>query len=212
MLHYILCLDSFVCRGSTASRYGPSDPLPGRRVSFSHHCDRLPDEAHLDDHDRCLQVCQNQEAHHLPEPQLHGSAVGVRGGPQQWNNATNPHTEADWCGDGRLNESTLLLTRCFSRDRLLCALAWTVRERESLYSSWISSCAFAKSLGQRWWQMPKIPTVWTWPKSRRRRRVGEIEWEEAVSGNISSCDCEEQMWGGGYFWKNIFFVLRGNYS
>lgn len=98
------CLHVPLCRGSTSSRYGPSDPLPGRRVSFSHHRDRLPDEAHLDDHDRRLQVRQNQEAHHLPEPQLHGPAVGVRGGPQQRNNATNPHTKADWCGNRRLNE------------------------------------------------------------------------------------------------------------
>ena len=124
------CSDCFhvpLCRGSTSSRYGPSDPLPGRRFSFSHHRDRLPDEAHLDDHDGRLQVRQNQEAHHLPEPQLHGPAVGVRGGPQQRNNATNPHTKADRCGDRRLNEHadsalTLVLT-------LAAAL------REPLYSS-----------------------------------------------------------------------------
>lgn len=97
-----------LCRGSTSSRYEPSDPLPGRRVSFSHHRDRLPDEAHLDDHDRRLQVCQNQEAHHLPEPQLHGPAVGVRGGLEQRNNATNPHAKADGFGNRCLNEPNRL--------------------------------------------------------------------------------------------------------
>ncbi len=118
-LLFTYCFHVPLCRGSTSSRYGPFDPLPGRRFSFSHHRDRLPDEAHLDDHDRRLQVRQSQEAHHLPEPQLHGPAVGVRGGPQQWNNATNPHAKADRCGNRRLNEPfdstlTLALTcRCF---------------------------------------------------------------------------------------------------
>lgn len=43
----------------------------------------------------------------------------------------------------------------------------------------------AKALGQWQREMPKIPTVWTWPKSQRR----EIEREEAVSGELSICDC-----------------------
>lgn len=65
------------CRGSTSSWYGPPDPLPGGCISISHHRDCLPDEAHLDDNDRRLQVCQDQEAHYLPQPQLHGPAAGV---------------------------------------------------------------------------------------------------------------------------------------
>lgn len=108
-LHFFIVNTGFICsvflplcRGSTSSRSGPSDPLPGRRVSLRHHCDRLPDEAHLDDHDGRLQVRQNQEAHHLPQPQLHGPAAGVRGGSEQRNNPANPHAKADRRGDGRL--------------------------------------------------------------------------------------------------------------
>lgn len=108
MNHFlILYLVVLPCRGSTSSRYGPLDPLPGGCVSFSHHRDRLPDEAHLDDNDGCLQVRQDQEAHHLPQPQLHGPAAGVRGGPQQRDNATDPYAKADRCGDTCLNRLAL---------------------------------------------------------------------------------------------------------
>lgn len=108
MNHFlILYLVVLPCRGSTSSRYGPPDPLPGGCVSFSHHCDRLSDEAHLDDNDRCLQVCQDQEAHYLPQPQLHGPAVRVRGRPQQRDNATDPYAKVDRCGNTRLNRPGL---------------------------------------------------------------------------------------------------------
>lgn len=187
-LYYVVFHLSFhfrLCRGSTPSRYEPSDPLPGRRVPFSHYRDRLPDEAHLDDHDRRLQVCQNQEAHYLPKPQLHGSAVGVWGGPQQRNHATNPHTKAHGCGDHRLNEPldsmlTLVLTLTVFQERPAARWAGLACERAAVFFLNLLMLIL-DSLG-----VPKLwvsgdekcqKSVWTWPKSRRRRRVREIETE-----------------------------------
>lgn len=79
---------------------------------------------------------------------------------------------------------------------------------EPLYSSWISSCSSwtlwsAKALGQWWWDMPKIPTVWSWlKKSRRRRRSAGsfLSW-------LRGANMREKQIG----LEKIFYVLRGNY-
>ncbi|KAJ8275358.1 hypothetical protein COCON_G00099830 [Conger conger] len=93
-----------VHRGSSPGRAGPPHTLPGRGLAFGHHRHRLPDEAHLDDHDRRVQVCEDQETHHLAQPQLHGPAAGVRGGPQQRHHPPDPHPQAHGRGDHRLRK------------------------------------------------------------------------------------------------------------
>lgn len=174
----ILYLVVLPCRGSTSSRYGPPDPLPGGCVSFSHHRDCLPDEAHLDDNDGCLQVCQDQEAHHLPQPQLHGPAVRVRGRPQQRDNATDPYAKADRCGNTRLN-------------RMGLASRWFFFVPSFLFGDLLPELVFffsftAPPLPQppclarsantfcwlRWDVCQKISTVWSWTKSHSRLTAG----------------------------------------
>ncbi|CAI9588382.1 unnamed protein product [Staurois parvus] len=55
----------------------PAHPLSGRSLTLGHHRDSLPDEAHADDHDRRLQICQRKATNHIPEPKLHGPVIGV---------------------------------------------------------------------------------------------------------------------------------------
>ncbi len=76
--------------------------LPGRCVALRHHRHRLPDETHLDDHDRCLQVRQVPAAHHLAQPQLHGTAFRVRGRPEQRHHSTHTHSQTHRPRDRRI--------------------------------------------------------------------------------------------------------------
>lgn len=187
MNHFLILYLVLPCRGSTSSRYGPLDPLPGGCISFSHHRDRLPDEAHLDDNDGCLQVCQDQEAHHLPQPQLHGPAAGVRGGPQQRDNATDPYAKADWCGNTCLNRLALASRWFFFCSFLLffsetCSPSLCLERGEPLcsFSPRTPStppppCLTGNANTPGWWRRDvcqKISTVWSWTKSRSRPAAG----------------------------------------
>ncbi|XP_060770158.1 dual specificity protein phosphatase 10 isoform X3 [Neoarius graeffei] len=59
---------------SSPGRQGTAHSLPGWCVTVCHYCHCIPDETHLDDHDRCLQVCQDAKAYYLAQPQLYGPA------------------------------------------------------------------------------------------------------------------------------------------
>lgn len=92
---------SVLRRGAPGRPRAPHS-LPGRRVSIRHHRHRLPDETHLDDHDGRLQVRQVPAAHHLAQPQLHGSAVRVRRRPEQRHHSSYTHAQTHRRRDCRI--------------------------------------------------------------------------------------------------------------
>lgn len=103
MLLILLKLSVFpVRRRSAPGRPRAPHSLPGRRVTLRHHRHRLPDETHLDDHDRRLQVRQVPAAHHLTQPQLHGPAFRVRGRPEQRHHSAHTHAQTHRPRDRRI--------------------------------------------------------------------------------------------------------------
>lgn len=86
----IICFVVLIHRGGISEWTGSVGALPGRRVPFRNHCHRLPYEAHPHDNDRCLQICAKPASRGVPESKLHGSAFGVREGPQLWGDSSHP--------------------------------------------------------------------------------------------------------------------------
>lgn len=111
---------SVLRRGAPGRSRAPHS-LPGRRVSIRHHSHRLPDETHLDDHDGRLQVRQVPAAHHLAQPQLHGSAFRVRRRPEQRHHSSYTHAQTHRRRDCRIGSASEristwnMLSRCHFR-------------------------------------------------------------------------------------------------